>query len=357
MAGLMGWAAGTGLSATANFGCAPSKENRVQEYPTGIRSMTMKELAARKIHHGPGYFKNIFSQNGHGSFWRVAQWKLFGTNHFRQYYDDEPLSPVKPDWETIRRHTGLSVTFIKHSTLLIKDIDTYFMVDPIFQSPLPFIKDFSPLEFEIAEMPAPDHILLTHGHRDHLDERSLKQMAHETHLITPLGYNRLFIDLNMANRTKLDWFESWTDNRRTVTLTPANHWTMRSPVEGANRSLWGSFVFQSAAGPTIFIAGDTAYFDGFKEIGQDYDIDLAVFNLGAYEPRWFMANSHINPEETVRAFEELGAKRLMIVHWGTFRLGDEPVHFPPMDMDRALESFGLEKKRLPVSHGETYYFT
>jgi L-ascorbate metabolism protein UlaG (beta-lactamase superfamily) len=131
---------------------------------------------------------------------------------------------------------------------------------------------------------------------------------------------------------------------------------MRNPLKGPNCSLWGSFIIRTAGGPTIFIAGDAAYFDRFQEIGAESSIDLAVFNLGAYEPRWFMAQSHMNPLEVVKAFEELRASRLMVVHWGTFRLGDEPVHFPPQDLQKALAAKGLLDRLVHLDHGQTLYY-
>jgi len=126
-------------------------------------------------------------------------------------------------------------------------------------------------------------------------------------------------------------------------------------VRGPNRSLWGSYLIRTAGGKTIYLSGDTGYFDGYADIGKEFDIDLAIFNLGAYEPRWFMAPSHMNPVETVQAFKELRAKKLMIVHWGSFQLGDEPVHFPPLDLKRELEKEGLLDRWVELSHGETHY--
>ena len=95
---------------------------------------------------------------------------------------------------------------------------------------------------------------------------------------------------------------------------------MRNPMKGPNRSLWGSYLIQTASGYTVYLSGDTAYFDGFEQLGNEFDIDLAVFNLGAYEPRWFMAPSHINPAETVQAFRAMKAKQLMIIHWEAYRV-------------------------------------
>jgi L-ascorbate metabolism protein UlaG (beta-lactamase superfamily) len=130
---------------------------------------------------------------------------------------------------------------------------------------------------------------------------------------------------------------------------------MRNPIAGPNHSLWGSYLIHTASGYTIYLSGDTAYFDGFDQLGKEFDIDLAVFNLGAYEPRWFMAPSHINPAETVKAFKALKAGQLMIVHWGTFRLGDEPVHFPSIQIKQELEKEGLLDRLVDLKHGQTLF--
>jgi N-acyl-phosphatidylethanolamine-hydrolysing phospholipase D len=204
-------------------------------------------------------------------------------------------------------------------------------------------------------MPRPDHVLITHGHYDHLDISSLAALEAGTHVISPLGYDSEFKSLGMHDRTRLDWFESYRDGEREITFLPANHWTMRNPLIGPNRSLWGGYMIRTAGGPTIYISGDSAYFDGFDQLADDYDIDLAIFNVGAYAPRWFMAASHMNPAETVRAFQEIQARQLMIAHWGTFRLGDEPVHFPPEDLKRVLKEKGLLHRWIPLSHGETCF--
>ena len=217
--------------------------------------------------------------------------------------------------------------------------------------------DFSPIVSGLDEMPRPDHVLLTHGHYDHMDKDSLKWLGNETHYITPLGYDEIFKDLKIEKRTKLDWFESYSDGKMEIIFLPCNHWTMRNPITGPNRSLWGAFLLKGAEGYNTFISGDAAYFDRYKEIGNEFDIDLAVFNLGAYEPRWFMAGSHMNPEETARAFLDLKAKRLIVVHWGALRLGDEPVHFPPIQLKAEMTKAGLADRLLHLNHGETFYYS
>ena len=320
-----------------------------------LNGRSLRDMARRKIHHSPDGFINPLGPARHGRFWKVMRWKLFHENRFKQELAGEPTAPVSIDWTPIRRHKGFSMTFLKHASVMIKDEDRYLIVDPIFSEIFWFIKDFTPFDFDLKSLPAPDHILITHGHYDHLDKPTLDSFDRHAHVITPLGYNEIFEDLQWTHRSQLDWFDTYRDGKRRITLLPCNHWTMRNPITGPNRSLWGSYLIHTASGYTIYLSGDTAYFDGFEQLGNEFDIDLAVFNLGAYEPRWFMASSHINPAETVQAFKALQAGQLMIVHWGTFRLGDEPVHFPPIQIKQELEKEGLLDRLVDLKHGQTLF--
>jgi len=320
-----------------------------------LNGRSLREIARAKEHHNSGGFVNPIGLGRDGRLWEVLKWKLFSENKFNKFFADEQVTPVTIDWQTVREHRGSSVTFLKHASVMIKDVDRYILVDPIFSEIFWFIKDFSPLSFDPREIPRPRHVLITHGHYDHLDKKSLALLNKNTHVISPLGYNEIFEDLAMKNRTRLDWFDSFDDGRIKITLLPCNHWTMRSPITGPNRSLWGAYLIRLASGYTIYVSGDTAYFDGFEQVGRDYKIDLAVFNVGAYEPRWFMAPSHMNPRETVQAFKELNADKLLIIHWGTFRLGNEPVHFPPIQVKEELKKEGLLDRLVDLKHGETLY--
>jgi len=319
-----------------------------------FKGLSLREIARRKLHHGNPRFLNPFGEAGRKNLWEILQWKLFSENRFKDDYDRDRVVPVSIDWDRVKEDSGLSITFIKHAGLMIKNMERYILVDPIFFDLAWFIKDLTPIVSDMNEMPRPDHVLITHGHYDHLDRDSLGFLDRDTHVITPLGYSDIFDDLGMKRRSQLDWFDSFEDGKLKITLLPCNHWTMRNPLTGPNTSLWGSFLIETAGGPTLYISGDTGYFNGFAEIGEAFSIDLAIFNLGAYEPRWFMAPSHINPQETVQAFRELRAKKLLIVHWGTFRLGDEPAYLPPVELRRELDRAGLSERLVHLNHGQTY---
>ena len=355
------WAAAAGMMAAQllpgmePFGVSGETGDDALHYRP-LNGDRLRELARRQVHHGREGFVNPMGLPRNGRFGQLLKWKFFQRNAYADLLDDQPVRRVTVDWAPIRAHKGVSVTFVKHSTLLIKDVDRILLIDPVFGDIFWFIKDFTPLGFDPADMPRPDHVLITHGHYDHLDSASLATLASGTHVISPLGYDAEFDALGMHRRTQLDWYQVYRDGGREITLLPANHWTMRSPLKGPNHDLWGGYLIRTAGGPVIYVSGDSAYFDGFEQLADDYAVDLAVFNMGAYAPRWFMAPSHMDPEETVRAFSELRARRLMITHWGTFRLGDEPVHFPPLDLKRVLTEKGLLSRWVELNHGQTYYF-
>ena len=318
-----------------------------------LNGRSLREIARRREHHGDGRFLNPFGVERSGRLLKALAWKLFHRNPFENELSEQSVTPVSVDWERLRRPEDLSLTYLKHASLMIQDAGSRILIDPVFDSPFWFMRDFTPLDFDPSRMPAPDHVLITHGHYDHLDTASLARLPPDTHVVSPPGYSDVLDEAGLGRRTALDWFEGFRDGDREIILLPCHHWTMRNPVAGPNRGLWGSYLIRTASGPTIYISGDTAYFDGFDQIGAEFDIDLAVFNLGAYEPRWFMAPSHIDPAETVRAFRELNAKKLMIMHWGTFQLGDEPVYLPPQHLREEMRKAGLLSRLVECRHGET----
>jgi len=342
-------------------GCSLPKGGKAETGEQGLhyrplQGRSLVELARSRVHHGKKRFRNPFSNIDRRNLLRVLRWKFFSPNEYHQYYSAEPVRPVEIDWQSVRVGNNLSVTLVKHAGLLIKDQDAYLLLDPVFGKIFWFIEDFTPLSDNLREMPAIDHLLITHGHYDHIDTDSLARLDRDTHILLPLGYGEIFDELGMRNRRHLDWFDVYSAGGREILFLPCNHWTMRNPLVGPNTGLWGSYLIRTKAGATIYLSGDTAYFDGFAELGEMYDIDLAIFNLGAYEPRWFMAPSHLNPEETFRAFRELGARHLLLAHWGTFRLGDEPVHFPPLEMQQVMAEEEATARLLHLAHGETIVY-
>ena len=138
-----------------------------------------------------------------------------------------------------------------------------------------------------------------------------------------------------------------------VKMTPALH--SSGLPDGSYGGDPGGFLV-TTPDKTIYIAGDTSYFRSFREIGHDYTIDLAIINLGGYSHGIPKFMSHLNPKQAVKAFQELRAKHLLIVHWGSFRLTSEPVHFPPIQLNEEMAKAGIADRLLHLDHGETLYY-
>ena len=164
------------------------------------KKMTLKQIVQKKRHHGVDRFINPFAPAKRNGFSDFLKWKLLSDNHFKEQYADEPINPVKIDWAPITNYDGLSVTFINHASVLIRDEGVSILVDPVFFGLFPTIRNFTPLEFDIDTMPKPHHVLITHGHYDHLDKDTLSVFDPKTHVITPLGYDSVFSSIVKSKR-------------------------------------------------------------------------------------------------------------------------------------------------------------
>ncbi|MGE5048665.1 MAG: MBL fold metallo-hydrolase, partial [Deltaproteobacteria bacterium] len=153
---------------------------------------------------------------------------------------------------------------------------------------------------------------------------------------------------------ELRWWDAERINDHVpVSFVPSQHWSRRGLFD-TNQTLWGGFVIEGARA-RVYHAGDTAWFAGFKEIGERFPHpDAALLPIGAYDPGWFMEKQHMNPEQAVQGFLDLGAKRLAAMHWGTFKLTDEPLNEPPQRLRAEWRRRGLPEDRLRIlAIGET----
>jgi L-ascorbate metabolism protein UlaG (beta-lactamase superfamily) len=192
------------------------------------------------------------------------------------------------------------------------------------------------------DLPPISIVLLSHNHYDHCDLRTLGLLARrfDPIVVTPVGNGRLARRAGVHRIEELDWWQSTTVSMVPITLTPAHHFSARSPFD-KNRALWGGF--QITAGSTrIYFAGDTAYAPFFRDVRRRLGpIDLALLPIGAYEPRWFMRVVHMNPAEAVQAHLDLEARQSLAMHFGTFQLTAEGIDEPVRDLTEALRSQGV----------------
>jgi L-ascorbate metabolism protein UlaG (beta-lactamase superfamily) len=245
--------------------------------------------------------------------------------------------------------------WLGHSTAWISMGGVCAVTDPVFAPRLGgFIGRNVPLVVGPEAMPKVDLVLLSHNHRDHLDEpsvRALEQRFKPRYLV-PTGVERYLKGwgIDPARITSLGWWEACDPvpgSSLRVTLVPAQHWSQRLPWD-RNQTLWGGYVLQ-ADGRSAYFAGDSGYFDGFQEIGRRFPkLDLAFMPIGAYEPEWFMAPQHMNPDDAGRAFLELGAARMVAIHWGTYKLTDEALDEPPQRLEDWRSRQRVEPERVLV---------
>src|SRR5262249_55050407 len=178
-----------------------------------------------------------------------------------------------------------------------------------------------------------------------MDLPTLRRIGPAALYVVPVGNGRFLERVGLTNVVELEWWQSHRVDGLEITCVPARHWSMRAPWN-RNDALWSGFVVRGAGG-ALCHSGDSAYFDGFKEIGARVGpIDWACLPIGAYEPRWFMEPQHMNPEEAGQAFLDLGARHMVAMHWGTFRLTDEPLGEPPERIRAFFRERGLDAERL-----------
>ncbi len=281
------------------------------------------------------------------SLFSVLQWRL--TSHRASWprWVDYP-AVAKPLHHVAE--TTIKATFVNHSTFLLQTAGLNMLTDPIWSeraSPFSFLgpKRVHAPGIAFDDLPKIDVVIISHSHYDHFDIPTLQKLVARDNplFIVPLGIDLLIHDkLPDARVTALDWSGSATVGSVTITAEPAQHWSARW-LGDRNETLWASYVIAGPAG-RIYFAGDTGYASGkvFKAIGAKYkSFDLALLPIGAYEPRWFMAPSHVNPAEALQIAQDIGAKHAIAMHFGTFQLTDEGTEQPVIDLNAALQKAGL----------------
>ncbi len=272
---------------------------------------------------------------------------------------DYPLERVENDGSLLRNNTSdITVTWVGHSTLLFQVDGINILTDPVWNdraSPVSFAgpKRKVPPGIGFTELPQIDIVLISHNHHDHLDKQTIKRLGSKPLYVIPLGVGSFFEALGITHYTELDWWDSIRINNLEFIATPAQHFSGRTLFD-KDKTLWCGWMF-SGKRFRIYFAGDTGYFEGFKEIGERYGpIDLAALPIGGYSPAWYNEAVYMNPVQAIDAFDDLGAKRFLPVHWGTFPIGQEPINEPVILLKKEIKNRKLnEEDFLILKHGET----
>ncbi len=309
-------------------------------------------------HHTRRGFRNNCPHERHNfrSFLKV----LWGWR--RQPFEKVAFPLARPDPGFLgANRTRPTLTWIGHATFLVQLGGLNILTDPHFTrraSPLRWAgpERLAPPGLALRDLPAIDVVLVSHNHYDHLDDGTARWLARHhgrAVFVVPLGLRRWLQRRGIGNVVELDWWQRHDGHGFAVTAVPAQHFSGRT-AHGRNRTLWCGFVLETG-GKKVYFAGDTGYSKDFAEIGDRLGpVDLALLPIGAYAPRWFMKAMHVNPEEAVRIHQDIGSRQSVAMHWGTFRLTEEPLDEPPRALAEALKAAHVPPGKFWVlQHGET----
>jgi len=331
-----------------------------------------------KSHHTPRGFRNNYVESVTQSLGNLLRWQW---DRLRNHLPPPPTLPtpqVAADMDFIRQNAAAgalmspAVTWVGHATMLVQAGGLSVLTDPIFSRRASPVQFLGPARAQLPgiilqDLPHIDVVVISHNHYDHLDRSSIRSLAAqaggEPLFLAPLGLKSWLQRLGVTRAVELDWWQTHVHDsggrRVEFHLTPAQHWSARS-FHDRNRTLWGGWAVLGADFHWYF-TGDTGYSQDFADIRQKFadrqtpeqggGFDVALIAVAACLPRWFMQPQHVDPLEAVQIHLDLGAKRSIGVHWGTFALADDPLDYPLHEMPRARRAKGVVEEEfylLPI---------
>jgi L-ascorbate metabolism protein UlaG (beta-lactamase superfamily) len=333
-----------------------------------------QEQELGKSHHTADGFKNRYIE--YPGMSRFFRWQFERTLAGLPRPPDQPVLGVDPRIDfLLSNQSEITVTWVGHSTLLLQLDGLNILTDPHWgsrASPISFIgpKRHQPPGIPFEKLPHIDAVLISHNHYDHLDletvVRLTGQIGGPPKFFVPLGVDRwleknvtgIFAAGSNQNVWGLDWGEEFNlsgrSNEVVLKFLAVQHWSGRS-LSDRFATLWGSWAVLSPSF-RFWFSGDLGYSKDTLDIGEALGhIDLAAIAIGAYEPRWFMSDFHVNPAEAIQVMKNVRAHQAIGIHWGTFEnLSDEKLDQPPKDLIQARQSEGLSADTFQVlKHGET----
>ncbi|WOV85842.1 MBL fold metallo-hydrolase [Sporosarcina jeotgali] len=295
------------------------------------------------------------------TFKELVRWQM---ERFRKQKDMSFKIGQVEDKQLEILHAGqkdFTITWIGHSTFLIQLAGLTIVTDPVWAKSMGFSERLEEPGLSIDEIPPVDIILLSHSHYDHMDVPSLKKLKGTPAILVPEGLGPKVRRLMKENRVyELPWWGQVHIGAVEFHFVPAQHWTKRTLTD-TNTSHWGGWVIQrripasNEASDSIYFAGDSGYFQGFREIGERFPaITYALMPIGAYEPEWFMGTQHMTPEEAIQAFVDVSAEVFIPMHYGAFYLADDTTEEALNRLLAEWKQRALKDKQLKVlKHGET----
>ena len=254
----------------------------------------------------------------------------------------------------------MGLTFIGHASFFVQIGGQNVMFDPNFAHWLFVLKRLRKPGVQLRDLPPIDLVLVTHAHFDHLHRPSLRSIVHQSLrrkgkapiIVVPRNVLDLVSDIGFSDVIEMDWWESYRHRGLNITHVPSRHWGARV-IRDSHRG-YGGYVLRSGK-HSIYHAGDTAYFPGFREIGRRLAPELALLPIGAYNPPSFR-NVHADPADATQAFLDLKARWMVPMHYGTFRLSHEPIEEPLQLLEKEARAAGIEDRVVVMEEGVTQFF-
>lgn len=286
----------------------------------------------------------------------LLKWKL-GGNKFKEEKDADPFRVEVREVPAILSSEEDGIVWLGHASFFIRVNGVNILTDPIFGTP-PFVKRFVDVPSPLDHIRQVDYVLLSHDHRDHMDETTLRDIAERfpnATFVAGLRSEDVLGEWKTSTNSvaTAGWFQEYNlgDDRLKIYFVPVRHWSRRGLFD-TNWRLWGGFVIDTP-GTTIYFGGDSGYGSHYKEAAELFPkIDYFIVGIGAYEPRWFMQPMHNNPADAVHAFVDLRARFLVPMHYGTFELSDEPPGQPLRLLKEEAEKAGILDKIKALSINE-----
>jgi N-acyl-phosphatidylethanolamine-hydrolysing phospholipase D len=339
---------------------------------------------SRKAHHTPSGFRNNYVESVSQGLPALLRWQWEAWCQGRPFAPKAPTPTVEPDLAALQQYstrfaqaplsTKPAITWVGHATMLVQADGLNVLTDPVFSERAFAVQWMGPRRVQapgvaLDDLPPIDVVLISHNHYDHLDRDSVvrlnaraRQQGHPILFLVPLGIKPWMQKLGIDAVQELDWWDRRTVAGVAFHFTPVQHWSARG-VADQSETLWGGWA---VLGPSThwFFGGDSGYSQDFADIRKHFadrqtvalggGFDIALVPIGAYEPHWFMHAQHIDPAEAVQVHRDLGTKRSVGIHWGTFSLADEALDQPPVDLMEARRAAGLDDDDfLVLKIGET----
>ena len=320
----------------------------------------------KPAHHTETGFRNLHIKPIDKGVFGYLKMRYFGDHEFADHRAEAHRVPIaEPNFDQINRPgTAPQITWLGHATLLIQYQGINILTDPILSNRASAVSFAGPER--LIEMPIPaqdlpriDYVIISHNHYDHLDLGTIKQLGNTPVYLVPLNLKEWFVNegIDPTRVQEFDWWDSSQFKALTVTATPSQHWSARGPFDRFE-TLWAAWHLQ-LGNFSLWFAGDTGYNEfQFKEIGARLNnIDVALIPIGAYAPRFFMREQHVDPAEALKIHQDLGTKLSIGMHWGTFELSAEPIMEPVERIDEAVTQGLIRAEEfITLAVGETHLY-